>query len=68
MKSKRNFEQKWNNWWVKLFVVVLLISLSAAIKEDLKPSSDFLKKSQEEILKANVLLGLILDKMEEVLA
>ena len=68
MKSKRNFEQKWNNWWVKLFVVVLLISLSAAIKEEVKTSSHFLKKSQEETLKANVLLGLIIDKMEELLA
>ena len=51
-----------------IFLFVVIISLSAAIKEDLKPSSDFHKKSQEETLKANILLWLIIDKMEEVLA
>ena len=50
------------------YFVVVIISLSAAIKEDFKSSSDFLKKSKEETLKANAVLGLIIDKMEEFLA
>ena len=50
------------------YFVVVIISLSAAIKEEFKSSSDFLKKSREETLKANAVLGLIIDKMEELLA